>query len=142
MGLREQIEETIKKKTAEIKVYEAKLRDARLYVQALQDAINKGQDTKDGVHERRKGKLTNVETSLRVDSAPYKTRELLMVTGHPLHISKILEGIGLTPTDKSSLVSTLAVHVGKHNIFTRTAPNTFGLLEWGEKVDEQPETTE
>lgn len=146
MGLREQIETTIRNKENEIKLNESKIRDARLVVQALRDALQSSgdeQEVRDISRQQRKKKIKPGKASLRPDSAPYKVKELLKSNGHPVHISEILLGIGLTKDNKSSLVSTLSGYVKERKEFTRTAPNTFGLIEWENEVtgQQQPGTS-
>lgn len=62
-----------------------------------------------------------------------------------MHVNDILTRIGKAP-DKASRVSvagTLASYVRSGQIFTRPAPNTFGLVEWESSgpisVDEEEE---
>jgi hypothetical protein len=69
--------------------------------------------------------------SLRPTSIGAKTRQFILGSGKPLHINEILKLLG-RETDKNNRVSvsgTLAAFVRKGEIFTRPAPNTFGLVE-------------
>ena len=53
-------------------------------------------------------------------------------SGKPLHISDLLVALG-KETDhdnRAALSGSLSAYVRKHEIFTRPAPNTFGLVEF------------
>jgi hypothetical protein len=59
-------------------------------------------------------------------------REVLLSTGHPLHIHEIVQGLrdqGVVTT-RDSLVSAITKLLAPRGPFVRTAPNTFGLKEW------------
>jgi hypothetical protein len=80
---------------------------------------------------------------LRPGTAVANARDFIKNAGRPLHITDILKGLG-KPADtknKLSLSGSLAGYVRDGQIFTRPAPNTFGLIEFGNgKVsDEIPE---
>jgi hypothetical protein len=137
MGLREKLLDKIKKKEIEIQEYEIKIRESRIYIQAIQDTIR--------VLPREDIDLdmATADNILRPGSMPYKTYELLNKEKRPLHISVILKSIGveLTKQNKASLVSSLATYVKNKQIFTRPLPNTFGLIgmEMPQDMDEPPE---
>ncbi len=75
------------------------------------------------------------EKELRNGSDMFKVRAILKAIGKPLHIDKIIERLGESPskTKKQSLVGQLGAYVRREEIFTRPAPNTFGLYEFGKK---------
>jgi hypothetical protein len=59
-------------------------------------------------------------------------REILSAAGHPLHVHDIVQALsdhGVS-TSRDSLVSALSKQIAPKGPFVRTAPNTFGLLEW------------
>jgi hypothetical protein len=70
----------------------------------------------------------------------------LKAAGAPLTIVDILKAVG-KPQDKKhriSLAGTLSGYARDGKVFTKTAPNTFGLIEFGAaqpgtEVDEIPE---
>ncbi len=126
MAFREQILSRIKRKEAEIQGHETKIREAKVYIQALQDVLKTLPITDSSAEEV----SASPEAILRPGSMVYKTYELLSNVGKPLHISAILEGIGEEPTrqKKASLVSSLATYVKNQQIFDRPLPNTFGLI--------------
>lgn len=130
MSLRVKIEEKINKKEQEIQELQNKIREAQTYIQALQDTIKI---------------LPREDTSepmiVRPGSAIGKTVALLRKVRKPLYINEILEGIGkkITKRERVSLSGSLAGYVRKEEIFTRPAPNTYGLREWvGAIMSEEP----
>jgi len=56
--------------------------------------------------------------------------EFLKAQGKPMHVTEILEGIGSDTSKKSrtALSGSLGWYVRRNEIFSRPAPNTFGLL--------------
>jgi hypothetical protein len=138
MTLRRKIEDRIRRKELEIKELEkeleARIREAKVYVQAMQDML------KLVPRSEGEGDLPDEEV-LRPDGAVYKAMEFLKKTGRPLHISEILRGIG-KPNSKSNRISlggSLARYVKKGQIFTRTAPNTFWLASLEPQASEPPD---
>lgn len=123
----------IKKKEVEIQGLEEKLRTARIYLQALQDvlgAIEKGEGTAD--------------STLRTGSSVAQAREVILRAGKPVHISDLLSalGRGVTKETRASLTSSLAAYVRRGELFTRPAPNTFGLVELGAVPEVSPKPVE
>jgi len=127
MEERKAIQEKLKKKEQEIQSLEDKLRSARIYVQALQDVL----------------KLVSAdpapetgESALKAGSAVNKARETILRRGKPVHINDLLEAVGkeVTRESRASLTSSIAAYVRRGEIFTRPAPNTFGLVELGHKA--------
>ena len=132
MGLREKFEEKIRKKEQEIQEYENKIREAKAYLQALQDTIR--------LLPKEEGSIS-VESKLRPGSAAYKTMIFLKKAGKPMHINEILKSIGKTTSkkDRISLGGSLSWYIRKNEIFTRPAPNTFGLKSMEKSEEEPPE---
>lgn len=131
MSEAEIIVDRIRRKEAEIQGLEEKIRAARIYVQALRDvmgAIQKGGGGRD--------------TVVRQGSSVAQAREAILKAGRPVHISDLLSaaGKGVTKEARASLVSSLAAYVRRGEIFTRPAPNTFGLVELGHSSDETPQS--
>ncbi len=127
MNERQKIFDRLRKKELEIETLEDRLKSARVYVQALQDVL----------------KLLDAEgdaapATLKAGSAVAQAREAIRRAKKPLHINVILEALGRDESRESraSLTSSLAAYVRRNEIFTRPAPNTFGLSELGhEKVE-------
>jgi len=122
MNVRTQLDKKIQAKNQEIAELETKIREARAYVQGLQEAIR--MLPKDGADE------TQSEQLLRKGSDMDRTRDCLRKAGKPLYIDDILSCIGKenTLSLRRSLSSSLNVYARKGEIFIRTKPNTFGLV--------------
>jgi hypothetical protein len=67
---------------------------------------------------------------------------VILSRGRPVHIDDLLQALGRDNTReaKASLGSSLAAYVRREEIFTRPAPNTFGLIELGHQ--NRPKSTE
>ena len=137
MSERAIIEERVRRKEAEVQALEKKLEAARVYLQALADvlrAIDKAADDEPQ------------ETALRRGSAVTKAREIILEAGAPVHIDHLLTRLGreVTRKTKASLTGSLAAYVRREEIFTRPAPNTFGLIELNhfKGEDEKPDLPE
>jgi hypothetical protein len=119
MGLREKFDERIRKKEQEIQDYESKLREARASIEAWIEA-KKLLPREDEAP---------AEKTLRPDSLVGKTCAVLQNANKPLHVSEILRRMGEenTPEKRVSLSGSIAAYVRRNEIFTRPAPNTFGL---------------
>jgi len=98
------------------------LREARSYLQALEDTVRIL--PREGVDEQ-------VESVLRPNSTIGKAREAILAAGRPLHIQDILLAVGKPSTReaRAALSGSLASYVRRREIFTRPAPNTFGVVE-------------
>ena len=125
MNERKKIEDRLRKKEQEIQELEEKIRAAKVYIGALQDVL------------KLLPRETNV-VALRPGSAVAQAREIILQAGKPVHINAILEGLGKEGTReaRASLTSSLASYVRRGEIFTRSAPNTYGLKELGHAQDD------
>lgn len=133
MSERKQIEDRLRKKLREVSALEEKIRSASAYVVALRDVL-KMFDGPDADAALPSGKL-------RLGSAVAMARDIILKANNPVHLDEIIVAMGkpLNANSKSSLASSLAAYVRQNDIFTRTAPNTFGLVELGHdglEVDE------
>jgi hypothetical protein len=134
MSERAIIEERARRKEAEVQSLEKKLEAAKVYLQALADILRAiDSAAEDGPQE----------TALRRGSAVAKAREIILKAGAPVHIDDLLTRLGreVTRETKASLTGSLAAYVRREEIFTRPAPNTFGLieLEHFKSEDEEPD---
>jgi hypothetical protein len=135
MGIRQDFEKRISKKEQEIADLELQIRDAKSYLQALTDSLKlipKNEDS-DSISIK----------ELRAGTTLSKARDAIISAGKPLHINDILKAIGkpLEKRDKVSLSGSLSSYVRKRQIFTKTAPNTFGLVKLkSDHNEELPET--
>lgn len=123
MSERAIIEDRVRRKEAEIQSLEKKLEAARVYLQALADILR--------AIDRAATDEEPHETSLRRGSAVAQARDIILKAGAPVHIDELLTKLGreITRETKASLTGSLAAYVRREEIFTRPAPNTFGLLE-------------
>lgn len=128
MSSRKKIEDRIKRKEAEILELEAKIREGSAYVQALHDVIKLLPRDDD----------MPAEAILRSGSAVAGAREAILKAGRPLHISEILDAMGRVVDRKSrtGLSGSISAYVRRGEIFTRSAPNTFGLAEMNDDAEE------
>jgi hypothetical protein len=126
MGARENLQKLADKKVQEIADLEHQIDMAKAYLQAIQDGIKalprdvqpNGGTSDDRVGELRSGTLLA------------KARDALQSHGRPMHVNNILQAIGIENTkgNRVSLVGSLGSYVRKGQVFTRPAPNTFGLV--------------
>ncbi len=136
MGIRENFQKLINKKQDEIANLELQIRESRAYIQAMQDSLKLLPKDGNGL----------AEYTLRAGTDLAKTRDIMKVVGSPMPIADILKALG-RPNDKkhrTSLAGTLSAYARDGKVFTKTAPNTFGLLEFGvtpleEKQDSESE---
>jgi hypothetical protein len=122
MGIRENVQKLIAKKLDENVVLEHQIMSNKAYIQGLQDSMKFLPRDGNGI----------AEYVLREGSALAKTRDVLRAAGTPLPIADILKALG-KPQDKehrTSLAGTLSGYTRDGKVFTKTAPNTFGLLEF------------
>lgn len=131
MGLRKEFQKRIEKKQQDIEQLKGQIREAEIYIQALQDSL-KLLPKEDEDH--------NTPRTLRLNSNLAKSREAIKRGGQPLHISELLKIIGLENNKKNrlSLSGSLASYVRRKEIFSRPQPNTFGLLELGHVASQEP----
>ena len=110
------IHDRLRKKEAEAQALEDKLRSARIYVQALTDILRAldGEGSSNG--------------ELKAGTMIAQARDAILKAKRPLHVDDLLTAIGRPVDSKSSLTGSLAAYVRREEIFTRPAPNTYGLI--------------
>lgn len=123
MKLRDDLLRRIERKKAEIAEMESQVRLAREYLQALEDTFK--------LIPRDFANGGDPVITLRAGSALARAREVIKKSGKPMHITELLAamGKGATRNERAGLSGTLASYVRRGEIFTRPAPNTFGLVE-------------
>jgi hypothetical protein len=129
MNLRHEILRKVEKKRSEQASFEAKAKEAAIYIQALEDTL-KMLPPDDEVDDPNPPAALR---ELREGTLVARAKEILLKAGHPLHIGELLSGLG-RPNDKdnrAALSGSLGTYFRKGEIFTKTAPNTFGLVEFG-----------
>jgi hypothetical protein len=125
----------ISRKESEIRTLEAKLKDAKIYIQALRDVVGLlgggSEELPKPVHE---------EVTLRSGSAMALARQAILKAGIPLYIDELLDAIGKTPSRESrtSLGSAISSYVRRGEVFTRPATSTFGLIELNHFPENEP----
>jgi hypothetical protein len=139
MGIRDNFQKLIERKQAEIRELEMRIREAQSYLQALQDSSKLLQKDTDN------NGITHSGFSLRPGTSLARVRDIIKEGGKPMHINDILAQLGKTVDNQNrvSLVGTLGSYSRKGRVFSRTAPNTFGLIELGQQKsteDDLPET--
>lgn len=121
----------ISRKQAEIVTIEQQIaaftqqRDiAKAYLQAMEDTLR--MIDREAVAPETGGR------ALRKGGAPAKAEKALQGVGRQLHITKLLPAMGLAVNRKtrSAVSSALSAYARRRDVFTRPAPNTFGLIEW------------
>ena len=141
MGFREDLLKKIERRQAELieneRAFERDRAAAEAYIQALQDMLKSLPREPSGIRP---------EAILRAGGAMARTRNLILAAGQTLHINDILKGLGKSSDRKSrlSLTSALGAYVRRGEVFVRTGPNTFGLIELGHQphstsLEEPPE---
>jgi hypothetical protein len=131
MNARDQLQKLLDRKQQEINDLEIQIEKAKAYAQALQDSM-KFLPKENG----------QTQVLLRPGSALARAQDILRKAGKPLHISEILKALNEKPDKRVSLSGSLSAYVRNGQIFTRPAPNTFGLIEMSELAyvsDEIPE---
>jgi hypothetical protein len=134
MGLREDLMRRIERKQAELSLseleWERRKAGAEAYIQALQETIKAlPRDASD----------VKPEHILRAGGALARVRELILVKRRPQHVDEILQALA-KPIDKksrASITSAIGMYVRRGEIFVRTAPNTFGLIELDHAPDRE-----
>ena len=131
MNERRKVEERLRRKEEEIQELESKIRDVRVYMQALQDVLK----ILPRSHER-----GAANGALRAGSSMSHVRDFILQRGRPAHVSELLEALGKETTReaRASLSGSLAAYVRKGEVFTRPSPNTFGLIELGHENEPEP----
>jgi len=129
MALRVELQKRIERKQAEIREHEELIRQAQAYIQGLQDTLKL---------IPKEDEFGQVSTAFRHGSNVAKARDVLSAAGHPMHISEILKAMGQPPDKKHrlALAGSIASYARKDQVFKKTAPNTFGLLDFDETIDE------
>lgn len=120
MTLRREFEKLIEKKRVEIVDAQKAIASADAYIQAMTDAIKKL--PKDDAVQA---------PPVRPGSDVEKVRDAILSAGKPLHISEIIAALGRVDDadSKAKIAGLLGWYTSKGKVFTKTAPNTYGLVE-------------
>lgn len=131
MITRQKIEERIGKKQQEINALEQTVREAKAYILALQDTLR--MFPKSGAEA--------VAPSFRNGSDVGKAYEVLKSAGVNLALNELLKRMGkeVNKDNRISVSGSLGSYVRRNSVFTRPAPNTFGLVEFEAERRTEPE---
>jgi hypothetical protein len=119
---RSKIQDRIRKKEREIEDLEAALREARAYLQALNDTL------------RLLPRDVSPDALLRPESMPFKAYRYLRTLGRPANITEITKATGAS--SRSSLAKSLNFYANNREIFTRISAGVYGLTEFEESPKE------
>jgi hypothetical protein len=128
MSDRKKIEEKLRKKQQEVEALAEQIKAARIYIQALQDVLKMLPKAPDP--------SISAEAVLRTGSAVAQARDVILEKRQPVQILELLQAMDKEPSreNRASLTSSLAAYVRRGEIFSRPAPNTFGLIELGHRT--------
>ncbi len=122
MTAREELEKLIEKKRDEIAAFRTKVRESEVYIRALEEALQ--------VLPR--GRVNgNAGGVLRQGSKAALARQAILAAGRPMHVDEILRAMKKrsTRSNRVGIGGSVSAYVRKGEIFSRPAPNTFGLIE-------------
>lgn len=125
MGARENLQRLADRKSQEIKDLERQIDMARAYLQAIQDSM-KALPREPSIQPNG----DDPSLDLRPGTLLARAKDAIQRSGSPMHITALLSAIGVENTKKArvSLVGSLGAYVRKGTVFSRPAPNTFGLI--------------
>jgi hypothetical protein len=135
MGLREDLLRRIERKQQELedlrRHLEIQIREGQAYIQGLQDTLKM----------LPRDAAAQPPPTLRPGTDLAKARDAIRKAGAPMHISDLLKALGkaVNPTNRAGLSGNLAAYVRRGEIFTRTGPNIFGLVELEQRPQGPPE---
>jgi hypothetical protein len=131
MQIQREFDRRIDKKRQEIASLKQQLLTAETYLEAMLDMAK--------LLPKEGGK----EPELRAGSDLARARDFIKVHGRPQHVTDILKGLGkeVNKPNKISLSGSLGGYARKGVIFTKPAPNTFGLIEFENGGENKPEET-
>jgi hypothetical protein len=125
MTARDEVQKRIDKKRTEIAELEAQLRDGKVYIQAMEEALRL-LPREDGDSSPSQSSSGNLRPGSKVDRA----RDAIRSAGSALHIVDLVTALGIknTQENRAALAGSLSAYARRNEIFTRPAPNTFGLI--------------
>lgn len=125
MGAREEVVKKIARKQQEIAELELQIREGRAFIQGMEEVLKLL--PKETI-------VLDPEQILRPGTAIYNAREAIKQAARPLHITEVLKVLKMDINKKNrlSLSGSLSGYARRGEVFTRPAPNTFGLVEFGE----------
>jgi hypothetical protein len=131
MDVRGKITKEIEKQELKISQLRIELAAEEAYLRAQHDMIKLlPRDSRDAA------------ASLRANTDLARARDFIREVGKPVHVAEILKKLGkeITKDTRASLAGSIGWYVRRDEIFTRPAPNTFGLREF--EIADEPEPPE
>lgn len=123
----------IEAKEADIARLQGEIRDIKAYTEGMSQALRLSNKSTP------KPALSAKPFVLRSGSDMSKIRTILLAADEALHLDEILKllGKGGDAKAKASLAGSLNTYANAGKVFSKTAPNTFGLIEksYGESSD-------
>jgi len=121
MNIRKEIERKIDKKRSEVQDLQRQIDAAKSFIDGLQEALKLAPPDEGAP-----------AVELRAGTDLEKVRNILRDEAKPMHIDDIVTKMGkeYTGSMKLGLSGSLSTYAKKHKVFTKTAPNTFGLMEF------------
>ena len=136
MNERRKIEEKLRRKEQEILTLEDQIKEAKVYISALQDVLK--------LLPRDSEAEGGADTILRPGSMVAQARNIIKAKACPVHVDEILKILGkeVNRENKAALSGSLAAYVRRGDIFTRPGPNTYGLVELAPPAPPQAKPSE
>lgn len=140
-----ELEKRIKRKQAEKERIEKNILDLRKDLATI-DAVLAELESLTRMLPKVNGEETpngSPARDIRFGTEVYHAREELQKAGKALYVGEILKRQGKDDSKgpRSSLASQLGTYAREGRIFTKEGPNTFGLLDYGERIEvDEPET--
>src|SRR5438270_5903768 len=132
--IKSELEKRLKKKRAEvtslkeeIENFEDKIADRKYRIEVLEDAIREHLSLYNLLPSDAIPQIT-----FRQNSDGALVHKILRAAGKPLYVDEILKQLDreIDVDSRASLAGQLGGYFRKGQVFTRPAPNTFGLREW------------
>jgi hypothetical protein len=134
MNIRAELQKRIDKKKVELDSLQTEISTLFVEVEKVESALSELQSLLKVIPktEADGDAGPQVEIILRRGSDMALVREVLRRLHQPTYIDDILKAMDRDVTKKAraSLAGQISFYVRKEQIFTKTAPNTFGLREW------------
>ncbi len=124
MTARAELRKLIEKKRDEMAALQTKVRESEVYIRALEEALQV-------LPSRERVDNGNAGGVLRQGSKAALARQAILAAGRPMHVEEILQAMKQESTRSNRVIigGSVSAYVRKGEIFTRTAPNTFSLIE-------------
>jgi hypothetical protein len=111
----------------QIRTLDGQIREANSYIQALDEMLRLLPKESATPAQNSPPQFT-----LRSGTTVARIKEILEEAGKPLHISTILKALDrpINNSTRAAVAGSISSYMRKGEIFTRPAPNTFGLIKF------------